>query len=72
MAVQYQVFSRATAFAELFHDEKGPGKYQVGARYAFVLKRVEAFASYGNEFASGSENWWATVGIRINTAVFLP
>jgi len=71
LALQYEIFERTTAFAEVFHDQKGPGSYQVGARYAFVPDRFEAYASYGNRLGS-EKQWWATAGIRINTTAFLP
>ncbi len=72
-ALQYEFLPRATAMAELFRDEKGPGKYQVGLRYALVPDRFEAYASYGSRLGTtASESWWAVVGIRINTAPFLP
>ena len=53
--------------------KRGPGKYQAGIRYAFVPERFEAYASYGNRLGSStSDGWWAVIGIRINTAAFLP
>jgi hypothetical protein len=72
-AVQYEVLPRATLLAEIFRDERGPGKFQLGARYAFIPSRLEGYLSYGNclgNLTGGS--WWAVAGIRINTAPFLP
>ncbi len=72
-ALQYEFLPRTTAIAEVFRDEKGPGKYQVGLRYAFRPDRFEGYASYGSRLgSSASESWWAVIGIRINTAPFLP
>ena len=72
-AVQYEFLPRTTAFAEVFRNEKGAGKYQAGLRFAVVPERFEAFASYGNRLGSAtSDRWWAVLGIRINTAPFLP
>ena len=72
-AIQYQPLPRTTLLAEIFRDEKGAGKYQVGLRYAIVPDRFEAFASYGNRLGNPIEaSWWATLGIKINTAAFLP
>ncbi len=73
VAVQYEVLPRATLLAEVFRDERGPGKYQLGASYAFIPSRFEAYVSYGNRLGnSASDSWWTTVGLRINTAPFLP
>jgi hypothetical protein len=72
-ALHYEFLPRTTAFAEVFRNEKGPGKYQFGLRYAIVPERFEAYASYGNRLGSASgDSWWTVVGIRINTAPFLP
>lgn len=70
-AVQFALIPRATLFAEVFRDERGPGKYQVGTRYAFIPSRLEAYVSYGNRLGN-ADSWWAIAGIRINTAPFLP
>jgi hypothetical protein len=72
-ALQYAFLSNTVAFGEVFRNEKGPGKYQVGLRYAIVPERFEVYASYGNKLGStASDSWWAVAGIRINTAPFLP
>jgi hypothetical protein len=73
-AAQFELMPRAaTLFAEVFRDERGPGKYQVGARYAFIPSRLEAYVSYGNRLGNAAgDSWWAIAGIRINTAPFLP
>ena len=72
-AVQYEVLPRATLLAEIFRDERGPGKFQLGARYAFIPSRLEGYLSYGNCLGNlTGSSWWAVAGIRINTAPFLP
>lgn len=72
-ALHYEFLPNATAFGEVFRNEKGPGKYQVGLRYAIVPERFEVYASYGNKLGSAnSDSWWTVAGIRINTAPFLP
>ena len=71
LAFQYEAFERATGFGEVFHDQKWTGAYQVAARYAFVSERFLVDASYRNRLGS-EKGWWATAGIRINTAAFLP
>jgi hypothetical protein len=73
IAVQYEFLPRATLLGEVFRDERGPGKYQVGARYAFVPDRFEAYVSYGNRLGTSvGDAWWVIAGIRINTSPFLP
>jgi hypothetical protein len=72
-AVQYTLLSRATLLAEIFRDERGPGKYQLGGRYALVPSHLEAYVSYGNRLGNAvGGGWWVTAGIRINTSPFLP
>lgn len=72
-ALQYEFLPNAVAFGEIFRNEKGPGKYQLGLRYTIVPERFEAYASYGNKLGgSTGDSWWAVAGIRINTAPFLP
>ena len=72
-AVQYGVLPRATLLAEIFRDERGPGKFQVGARYAFDPTPIEAYVSYGGRLDSASgDTWWAIIGFRAYTKPFLP
>ena len=72
-ALQYEVLPRATFLAEIFRDERGPGKFQVGARYAFDPAPIEAYVSYGNRLGSMSgETWWVIAGFRVYTRPFLP
>ena len=73
VAVQYEVLPRTTLLAEIFRDERGPGKFQVGARYAFDPAPIEAYVSYGNRLGSDSgETWWVIAGVRVYTKPFLP
>ncbi|MFO1324654.1 MAG: hypothetical protein U1F15_11390 [Burkholderiales bacterium] len=71
-AVQYTVVDRVQLLAEAFRDEPGTAKYNVGVRFAIVPDRFEAYASYGNRFGSASDAWFAIVGIRLQSAAFLP
>lgn len=71
-AVQYSISDNVQLLAEAFRDEPGRGKYQVGARFIIVADRLEAYASYGNRFSGTTDQWSAIVGIRTQTAVFLP
>lgn len=64
---------RVTLLAEIFRDERGPGKFQVGARYAFDAPPIEAHVSYGNRLGSApGDTWWVIAGIRVYTRAFLP
>ena len=71
-AVQYEIIGNVQLLAEAFRDEPGRAKYQVGARYVVVPDRLEAYASYGNRFNGPSDHWFAILGIRVQTAAFLP
>jgi hypothetical protein len=72
-ALQLTLGPRTTAFAEVFRDERGPGKYQVGLTVELAAQRVAVFASYGAGLTLGlASRWWSTLGIRINTAPLLP
>lgn len=71
-AIQYAVTSNVQLLAEAFRDEPASPKYQVGARYVIVPNRLEAYASYGNRFNGSSDQWSAILGIRVQTAAFLP
>jgi hypothetical protein len=73
VALQYEIVPRATLLAEIFRDERGPGKFQVGARYGFDAAPIEAYVSYGNRLGSASADaWWVIAGIRVYTKPFLP
>ena len=65
-------FPNLQLLAETFHGEPGGGKYQVGARYIVIPDRFEAYTSYGNRFSGPSGEWWAIVGIRLQTLTSLP
>ena len=71
-AIQYTIISNVQLLAEAFHDEPRSTRYQVGARYIIVPDRFEAYASYGNRFNGPSDQWSAIIGIRVQTAAFLP
>jgi hypothetical protein len=71
-AIQYRVIGNMQMLAEAFRDEPGSTKYQVGVRFIVVPDRFEAYASYGNRFNGSSDQWSAVIGIRVQTAVFLP
>ena len=69
--IQYAVISNLQLLAEVFRDQPGTGKYQVGARYIIVPNCVEAYASYANRLNKSSERS-VVIGIRVQTAAILP
>jgi hypothetical protein len=71
-AIQYAIVDRLQLLAEAFHTEPGAGRYQVGARWTIVPDRFEAYASWGDRFGSPADQWSVIVGIRLQTAAFLP
>jgi hypothetical protein len=71
-ALQYTVTENLQLLAEMFRDEPGRGKYQVGVRYVAIPDRLEAYVSYGNRLNGPSSEWWVVAGIRLQTAPFLP
>jgi hypothetical protein len=71
-AVQYAIAGNVQLLAEAFRDEPRGTRYQVGARYIVVPDRFEAYASFGNRLDGSADEWSATIGVRIQTAAFLP
>ncbi len=71
-AVQYAVVTNVQLLAETFRDDSARWKYQLGARYIVIPNRFEAYVSYGNRFDAAPSQWSATIGIRLQTPVFLP
>ncbi len=71
-AVQYAITSDLQLLGEVFRDEPGRPKYQVGTRLIIVPDRFEAYASHGSRFGGSSDPWFAIFGIRLQTAAFLP
>jgi hypothetical protein len=69
VAVQYTVFDSIQLLGEVFRDEPGRPKFQLGTRGIIVQDRFEVYASYGNRF--DAKQWFATVGIRLQTPEFL-
>jgi len=70
-AVQYAIVDNVQLLGELFRDEPGREKYQVGVRCKVLPDRLEAYVSYGARFG-GSDERSAVFGIRVQTAAFLP
>ena len=68
-AIQYEVIETAQLLGEVFHDEPGRPKFQLGIRGIVVRDRFEIYASYGNRF--DATQWFATFGIRLQTPELL-
>jgi len=64
-AVQYSPVESLQMLGEVFHDEPGRAKFQVGLRGIVVADRFEVYVSYGNRFDAAQ--WFATAGIRLQT-----
>jgi len=69
VAAQYQAIDRVQLLGEIFRDDPRRAKFQVGLRGVVVQDRFEVYASYGNRFDAAQ--WFATVGIRLQTPEFL-
>src|SRR5262249_27615744 len=67
-AVQYAVIDSLQLLGEVFRDEPGRAKFQLGVRGIVVPDRFEVYASYGNRFTA--TQWFATIGIRLQTPEF--
>jgi hypothetical protein len=65
-AVQYAPIDTLQLLGEIFRDEPGRPKFQIGTRGIVVQDRFELYASYGNRF--DAKQWFATFGIRLQTA----
>jgi len=72
LAVQYMPIDRVQLLAELFRDEPGRSKYQAGLRFHGIPNRLDAYVSVGNRVGGASTGWWTIIGIRLQTAPFLP
>jgi len=70
-AVQYAIVPNLQLLGEVFRDAPGPGKFQVGVRYAIIADRFEAYASCGNLFRATSDGRFAIIGIRLQSPAFL-
>jgi hypothetical protein len=68
-AIQYAPIDALQLLGEIFRDEPGRAKFQVGLRGIAVPDRLEVYVSYGNRF--DATQWFATVGIRIQTPEFI-
>ncbi len=67
-AVQYEFAHGWVALGEVYRDAPGAGKYQVGLRYVVIADRFELFTSYGDKLGERQGHWYATFGLRLQTA----
>jgi len=67
VATEYDLRDDWTLLAEVFRDEPGRPKYQLGIRYLLVTDRVELFVSGGDTFDSRADGWFAKFGVRFQT-----
>ncbi len=63
--IQYAPIDALQLLGEVFRDEPGRAKFQVGLRGIVVADRFEVYVSYGNRF--DATQWFATAGIRLQT-----
>jgi hypothetical protein len=54
-----------TAVAEVYGDAPGPSFTQAGLRISIVPDHVQIDATYGRRIPDGSDEEWATVGLRL-------
>lgn len=66
-AVEYDLRDDWTAMGEIYRDEPGRAKFQLGVRYTMVTDRVELFLSGGDRFGGGGDGWFAKFGVRFQT-----
>jgi len=64
-AIQYAPIDALQLLGEVFRDEPGRAKFQVGLRGIVIADRFEVYVSYGNRF--DATQWFATAGIRVQT-----
>lgn len=69
-AIQYTVVTSVQLLAEVYRDQPGPGKYQLGLRYVVIPDRFDAFASFGNRFTGSSAQGFGMIGIRLQSPPF--
>jgi hypothetical protein len=56
-----------TVMGEIFRDEPGRPKFQLGLRYTLVTDRVELFVSGGDRIGGNGDSWFAKFGVRFQT-----
>lgn len=57
---------------EVFSQDKGRPFAQLGGRVWLVRDRVQLDATVGNRLASGSQERWVSIGLRLLSPPFLP
>ena len=72
VAVTWTVITGWQLLGEVFRDEPGPSKFQLGFRSIVVPNRFEVYASCGNRFGRSSSGGFVVAGLRLQTPEFLP
>jgi len=67
IATEFDLRDDWTLLGEVFRDEPGRPKFQLGVRYTLVTDRVELFASGGDAIDSRGDGWFAKFGVRFQT-----
>lgn len=66
-AAEFDLREDWTVMGELFRDEPGRPKFQLGLRYTLVTDRVELFVSGGDRLSGNGDTWFAKFGVRFQT-----
>lgn len=72
VAATWTVTPDLQLLSEVFRDEPGASKFQLGLRLIVVRNRLEAYASCGNRFGRSSSSGFVVAGFRLQTPEFLP
>jgi hypothetical protein len=67
IAVEFDFREDWTVLGEIFREEPGRPKFQLGLRYTLVTDRVELFASGGDRIGGKGDGWFAKFGVRFQT-----
>ena len=71
-AATWRVVPGVQLLGEVFRDEPGRWKFQVGMRSIVVPDRFEIYASYANKFGRSGAADVVVTGFRLQTPAFLP
>lgn len=66
-AVEYDFREGWTLMGEVYRDEPGRAKFQVGLRYLLITDRVELFVSGGDRLGGEGNGWFAKFGVRFQS-----
>jgi hypothetical protein len=72
VALQYTLTANVQLLAELFRDEPGRGKFQVGVRLLAIPDRFETFIGYVDQLGAGSRSSSVIIGFRAQAPAWRP